>query len=247
MSGDPTQPGLSDSSHLSVSTEQRRLLFERILRNLSRGPEVLLAVHIGESNKAERIGHNLWQELGLVVNDLGWRDPADDDLEARAVQLRLAARALRREIEKQGPPPPDGDVRSTAYRAETLELLHGPPPPIRLDGQERELLLRMANVSLEEESAQDHNHAVSIRRELKALLDDLALVEKTDFPYLVTKLPIPRFLAWLDRWFDDLRGKGPDASSDVEVVRGIGNRIEQDWEAQDDAGAGKSILPRAAM
>lgn len=168
------------------------------------------------------------------------------ELEARAVRLRLAARALRRELEIQGPPPPDGE-RSSVYRAETLELLHGPPPPIRLARPELETVIRMAKASLEDEAEQKRDDAASRRQELQVLLEDLTLVRKTDFPYLVTKLPMPRFLAWLDRWFHHLYGKKPDASSDVEVLRGLRRRIEQDWINQDDAGAGEGIFPRPMM
>jgi hypothetical protein len=165
------------------------------------------------------------------------------DVEARAAQLPPAARALRWEFEKQGPPPPDLGKRSAAYRAETLEHLHGPPPPIRLDRPELEISTRMAKSSLEDEAAQEHDQAASRRQELKALLDGLALVEKADFPYLVTELPMPRLLAWLDHWFHDLGAKGPVAESELEVVQGMGRRIEPDWIGRDDAGQGKASSP----
>lgn len=96
MSRDRTRPGPSDGGGLSISKEQRSLLFERILRGLARGPDVLLAVHMGEPDKAERLGHNLWQELGLVVNDLGWRDPTDD----RPIEISTSALILRGVLER---------------------------------------------------------------------------------------------------------------------------------------------------
>jgi len=73
MSGDPTHLARSDgSSHLWISKKQRDVLFERIVRNLARVDDLLLALQSGDFEAAERLGRNLHHEVSLVTNDLRW-------------------------------------------------------------------------------------------------------------------------------------------------------------------------------
>jgi hypothetical protein len=170
------------------------------------------------------------------------------DVEDRAKRVGIAAKAIQWELQNQGDPHPDSRARSAAYHAEALELLHGPPPVIELSAQEREVLVRRAAASLEQANAEDHAEVGTRRRELQVLLDDLALLQKSDFPLFVTKLSVPRLCAWMARWNEDLYGKGPDASSELAVLRTVWERLKQSLSAKNDGssiseGEG-TILPR---
>lgn len=171
------------------------------------------------------------------------------DVEARAKRVCIAAKAIRWEFQKKGEPHPDSLARLAAYRAESLELLHGPPTPIELSSVEREVLDGRAAASLEQENADDHAEVGTRKRELKVLLDDLALLQKSDFPYLVTRLPVPRLCAWMARWRKDLTGKGPDASSEMAAVRAVWGRLERSFTAESDAasGAEAQVFPKEKM
>lgn len=115
MSGDRT------GGRLVVPKEQRDLLLERILRNLARLDDLCFAVRKGESEKAERLGHHLWQELALVTNDLGWGDRRGErciEVSTSPLIVRGVLERLRAEAEAL-----DADIDLRDPAAENRELI----------------------------------------------------------------------------------------------------------------------------
>jgi hypothetical protein len=163
------------------------------------------------------------------------------EVQARARRIWLAARAMQWELRDR----PTGDAwRSDAYRAEVLELLHGPPPLIELTPEEREALVRIVTASLKREQKGDPSDWEIERGELEILLEDVGLLKKCDFPYLVTRVRARRLLEWLFRWKAELRHSGEDALADLAAVRSICDRLERRWTNHDEtaAAAGPSVV-----
>jgi hypothetical protein len=81
---------------LSISTEQRDLLYERIYRNLAGIDSLWNALSEGEFDRADRLSHELIDELTLVMNDLGWGERDDD----QPIKLETSPEILRRVVER---------------------------------------------------------------------------------------------------------------------------------------------------
>jgi hypothetical protein len=206
------------------------------------GDEALMTLlRISIRKLAERIAMDLHEDA---------TDPSESIREAqvRAKRINIVAKAVQFEVQKQGFPPGAHSAPFAAYRAETLELLHGPPPLIELSREERGVVARRAAASLELHEAQDDAGAGGKQQELRVLLDDVDLLGKSDFPYFVTKLPTARLFEWLARWQEESPERG-DAGSEGAVVRGISERLERKWVDDDDpaSGAGGPILPHAML
>lgn len=105
MSCDPAQASANDGDRLLVSKKQRDLLFERIMRNLSRVDDLLLATQTGDSQTAERLGSNLCHEVTLVTKDLGWgaRRDGSRELSTSPLIVRDVLERLRDEAKVLDP------------------------------------------------------------------------------------------------------------------------------------------------
>jgi hypothetical protein len=153
----------------------------------------------------------------------------------RARRIWLAARAMQWELRDS---PTDETWRAGAYRAEVLEPLHGPPPLIELGREEREVLIRGVTASVERGQEGDPASSEFEVGELEMLLEDVGLLKKCDFPYLVTRVPGHRLLEWLFRWRQELRGSEEDASADLAAVSAICSRLELRWTADSETAVG---------
>ena len=154
-------------------------------------------------------------------------------LQARAKRVFVLAKAMEVELRKQRNEVRDLAGQNAAYQAEMLELIHGPPPLIELGGDERKLLSRRAVVSLQSEE-NETCAAVEVRQqELQTLLEDLELLSESDFPYFVTRLPIPQVFEWLSRWGEELSKQGQDAASELAALRATRKRLVNKWAEED--------------
>jgi hypothetical protein len=81
---------------LSVSPDQRDLLYERIYRNLAGIDFVWEAAREEEFDKANRLGLKYCDELTLVIEDLGWGDRSSD----RPIELKTPPEVFRRVLER---------------------------------------------------------------------------------------------------------------------------------------------------
>ncbi|HVD41092.1 MAG TPA: hypothetical protein VNC16_08840 [Solirubrobacterales bacterium] len=124
MSGDPTQAG-GDSARLSISKEQRDLLFERIISDLAGAEAILEAVRGEEWDKADRLSRNLCNGLTFVMNDLGWVvdnerpiEVSTSPLVVREVleQLRAEAKDLDPHIDVRGAAEENQELIATCER-----------------------------------------------------------------------------------------------------------------------------------
>jgi hypothetical protein len=189
------------------------------------------------------------------------------DVLGRAQRLHVAARAMHWEVESRGNPEDDILARSAGYRAEARELLHGAPPPLQLSQEEQEVVLREVRASKEMEEEKQHGGGQSRLLELETILEDLARVSAASTSWAVLTLPNPRFLEWLVRWDQELRGRqvgarpscsaippGPatdlDVPAELAILRRIRKRLEHPAEvdpASSSLAADRPIFPRQIM
>lgn len=106
MTINPVQTECDARGRLSVSQEQRDLLFERIVRNLSRVDDLLLAVRSGDHETAERLGLDLYREVTLITKDLGWGARTSDgsfDISTPPILVRSVLTRIRDEAKALDP------------------------------------------------------------------------------------------------------------------------------------------------
>jgi hypothetical protein len=122
------------------------------------------------------------------------------DLKVQTERMQLAGKALDWEVHARRDPLARTGQRSAGYRAEIHELLHGPLPPLELvNEQEREVVVRRVEESLEREAQAGGSDAEVRIEELRAILED-AEAGTVRFPCFITKLSRPRLAEWLVRW-----------------------------------------------
>jgi hypothetical protein len=77
---------------VTITAEQRDALYDRILDRLSGIGDVWLAAHSSDFATADRLGREYSDELGLVLDDLGWGDGPGSDV----IELTASPDLLRR-------------------------------------------------------------------------------------------------------------------------------------------------------
>lgn len=173
------------------------------------------------------------------------------DLQVQAMRLVLAGKALERELQVDRDPQARSHPRTWGYSAEIGELLHGPLPPLELNREEREVVVRRANASLESEAQIEDDDAKQRIAELQAILEDAGGGGIEESSCLIARLPRPRFAEWLARWVKESQGMPTDstASSDVSLLSDIGGRLSIAKHARKGISAKLSppIFPRSAM
>lgn len=77
---------------ITVSAEERDLIYHRILLHLSGIDAVWLAIRRRDFARADRLSQEFCDELHLVMEDLGWGDKQGDE----PVELTSSSEVLRR-------------------------------------------------------------------------------------------------------------------------------------------------------
>lgn len=104
-----------------IGRRQRDLLYERIYRHLAGIDAVWLAASTEKFHEADQLGHNLCEELSLVMEDLGWGTRSDErpiEVSTPPAVVRGVLERLRTEAEGLHP---EIDLRDGA--AENRELI----------------------------------------------------------------------------------------------------------------------------
>jgi hypothetical protein len=68
---------------VTVTSQQRDALYDRILSRLSGIEDIWLAASRGDYETADRLGREYSDELRLVLDDLGWGDGPGGDLDLK--------------------------------------------------------------------------------------------------------------------------------------------------------------------
>jgi hypothetical protein len=82
---------------VTITSEERDALYERIVTRLSGIDDVYRAVEEEDWETAQALGQEFSDLLGLICTDLGWGDSAEEtfDLSTHPKALSRAARVLR--------------------------------------------------------------------------------------------------------------------------------------------------------
>jgi hypothetical protein len=93
-----------------ISAAERDALYEQIHVRLSGSDAVWLAAAAGDFEEAERLGREYCDELGLLIDDLGWGEGSGESLELTTppavlhrvlTRLRGLAEARRAEVQEE--------------------------------------------------------------------------------------------------------------------------------------------------
>ena len=79
---------------ITITAEDRDLLYHRILIHLSGIDRVWLAARHSDFNEADRLGRQVCDELRLVLDDLGWGERRGEE----PIELTTPVEAVRRVV-----------------------------------------------------------------------------------------------------------------------------------------------------
>jgi hypothetical protein len=160
------------------------------------------------------------------------------DLIIRTKRMSLAGKALDWELQARRNPPERVRQRLVRYQVEVQELLLGPPAPLELDRQEREVVLRKVKEALAAGGHTNDADADLRLEQLKTISNELDSQGSTGVLNVVglTRASLAEWLAeWSDGAFDAAQADcGTPKSIDAEgsLLRDVQTRLLKPYAAR---------------